>query len=59
MHTITMPALRRTITLILMRTMRLPCQTSVTLCIRCAPHWSCGLSSCLGSRCHRALFSSI
>jgi hypothetical protein len=55
MHTITMPALRRTITLLLMRIMRLPCRTSVILCIRRAPRWSCGLSSCLRSRCHRVL----
>ncbi len=58
MHTITMLALRRTITLLLMRTMRLPFRISVILCIRRAPRWSCGLSYCLRSRCHRALFQS-
>jgi hypothetical protein len=36
MPTITMLALQHTIMLLRMRTMRLPCQTSVTLCIRYA-----------------------
>ena len=58
MHTITMPALPRTITLLLMRTMRLLFRTSVILCIKRAPRWSCGLSYYLCSHCHRVLSQS-
>ena len=58
MPTITMLALRRIITMLRMRTMRLPCRISVILCIRCALRWSCGLFYYLGSRCHRVLFPS-
>ena len=53
-----MLALRRTIMLLRMRTLRLPCQTSVTLCISCALRWSYGLSYCPRWRCHRDLFPS-
>jgi hypothetical protein len=50
LHTITMLALRRTITLLRMRALRLPCQISVTLCIRYVPQWSCGLFQSLSEK---------
>jgi hypothetical protein len=49
---------QRTIMLLRMRTMRLPSQISVTLCISCARRWSCGLSYYPRLRCYRDLLPS-